>query len=162
MTRVYLALGSNMGDREELIARAVRAVGELTGTHCLARSALIETDPIGPGPQGKYLNGVLAIETTLPPRELLRALLGIESALGRDRAKSERWGPRTIDLDILLYGDLELNEPGLTLPHPRLAQRRFVLAPLAELAPELVVPGLGVSVRDLLSKLDASERSPCS
>lgn len=162
MTRVYLALGSNMGDREELIARAVRAVGELPGTRCLARSALIETDPVGPGPQGRYLNGVLEIETTLPPRDLLAALLTIESALGRDRARSERWGPRTIDLDILLYGDLELDEPGLTLPHPRLAQRRFVLAPLAELARELVVPGLGASVRELLSKLDASERSPCS
>lgn len=161
MTRVYLALGSNLGDREELIARAVRAVGELPGTRLQARSALIETDPVGPGPQGKYLNGVLAIESSLSPRELLRALLGIESALGRDRAKSERWGPRTIDLDILLYGELELDEPGLTLPHPRLAQRRFVLVPLAELAPELIVPGLGASVRDLLVKLDATERSPC-
>lgn len=162
MTRVYLALGSNLGDRETLIARAVREVGQLPGTRTLAQSSLIETDPIGPGPQGRYLNGVLAIETTIPPRELLAALLTIEAGLGRDRARSERWGPRTIDLDILLYGELQLDEPGLTLPHPRLAQRRFVLAPLAELAPELVVPGLGESVRDLHSKLDASEQSPCS
>lgn len=162
MVEVFLALGSNLGDRQRSIEAALRALASLPGTRILASSTLIETDPVGPMPQGRYLNGVLRLETTLPPRALLEAILRVEADLGRDRARSERWGPRTIDLDILLYGNLELDEPGLTLPHPRIAERRFVLGPLAELAPELIVPGLGVRVRDLLAMLIDSESARCS
>lgn len=162
MVEVFLALGSNMGDRHRSIEAALRALASLPGTRILAQSSLIETDPVGPMPQGRYLNGVLHLETSLPPRALLEAILRIEADLGRDRARSERWGPRTIDLDILLYGNLELDEPGLTLPHPRIAERRFVLGPLAELAPELIIPGHRASVRDLLDRLIASESARCS
>jgi 2-amino-4-hydroxy-6-hydroxymethyldihydropteridine diphosphokinase len=112
---------------------------------------LRETEPVGPVEQGPFLNGAVQVATELGPRELLERLLDIEQRLGRVRA--ERFGPRTIDLDLLLYGDEVLDEPGLTLPHPRLHERRFALEPLAELAPDLVVPGRG-EVSALLAKLD--------
>ncbi len=117
----------------------------------LAVSSLRETDPVGVLDQPRFLNGAARLQTELAPRALLDSLLDVERALGRERA--ERWGPRTIDLDLLLYDRLVLDEPGLTLPHPRLHERRFALEPLAELAPGLELPGRG-SVESLLARLD--------
>ncbi len=146
MTRAYVGLGANLGDREATIRAAVAA---LPGV--VAVSSLRETDPVGKIDQPRFLNGVAAVETALTARELLDVLLSVERGLGRERR--ERWGPRTIDLDLLLYGDDTVDEPGLTVPHPRLQERRFALEPLAELDPELVVPGRG-RVKDLLAELD--------
>jgi 2-amino-4-hydroxy-6-hydroxymethyldihydropteridine diphosphokinase len=142
----YIGLGSNLGDREATIASALAA---LPGV--VAVSRLRETAPVGVVDQPRFLNGVARLETALAPRELLDALLAVERSLGRER--HERWGPRTIDLDLLLYGNEVVDEPGLTVPHPRLHERRFVLEPLAELDQALVVPGRG-RVDELLSKLD--------
>jgi 2-amino-4-hydroxy-6-hydroxymethyldihydropteridine diphosphokinase len=146
VTRAYVGVGANLGDREAAIRAAIAALPDV-----VAVSSLRETDPVGVVDQPRFLNGAVAIETTLSPRELLETLLAVERDLGRERG--ERWGPRTIDLDLLLYGDEEVDEPGLTVPHPRLHERRFALEPLAELDPALVVPGRG-AVRDLLSELD--------
>ncbi len=162
MTEAFIALGSNLGDRRDTLTRAVRAIDELGSTRVSARSTLIETDPVGPVAQGKYLNGVVRIETDLSPRELLDALLAIEASLGRDRMGDLRWGPRTADLDLLLFGEMQINDPGLHVPHPRLAQRRFVLEPLCELAPDLVIPGLGKTVGMLLETFVESEGAGCS
>lgn len=118
----------------------------------VAVSSMRETDPVGITEQPRFLNGALALDTTLTPRELLDRLLQVERVLGRVR-DGTRWGPRTIDLDLLLYGEERLDEPGLRVPHPRLAERRFALEPLAELDPEAVVPGAG-KVSDLLAALD--------
>jgi len=146
MATAYVSLGSNLGDREATIRAAVAA---LPGV--VAMSELRETEPVGLVDQPPFLNGVARLETELSARELLEALLAVERQLGRERR--ERWGPRTIDLDLLLYGSEMLEEPGLTVPHPRLHERRFALEPLAELAPSLVVPGRG-RVDDLLAELD--------
>ena len=146
MTRAYVGLGANLGDREATIRAAIAA---LPGV--VAVSSLRETDPVGKTDQPRFLNGVAAVETALSARELLDVLLSVERGLGRERR--ERWGPRTIDLDLLLYGDDTVDEPGLTVPHPRLQERRFALEPLAELDPELLVPGRG-RVKDLLAELD--------
>ena len=146
MTIAYVGLGSNLGDREATIRRAIAA---LPGV--VAVSELRETDPVGVTEQPAFVNGAVALETELSPRELLDSLLAVERDLGRERR--ERWGPRTIDLDLLLYGGEMVAEPGLTVPHPSLHERRFVLEPLAELDPQLVVPGHG-RVRDLLAELD--------
>jgi len=146
VTLAYVGLGSNLGDREATIRAAVAA---LPGV--VAVSKLRETEPVGVTGQPAFLNGAARLETELSPRELLDALLEVERGLGRERR--ERWGPRTIDLDLLLYGGETVDEPGLTVPHPSLHERRFVLEPLAELDPELVVPGRG-RVRDLLAELD--------
>ena len=146
MTVAYVGLGANLGDREETIRAAV---AQLPGV--VAVSPLRETDPVGVTDQPRFLNGVAAVETELAPRELLDVLLAVERRLGRERR--ERWGPRTIDLDLLLYGDEVIDEDGLTVPHPRLHERRFVLEPLADLAPKLVVPGQG-GVEELLAELD--------
>ena len=145
MTRAYVGVGSNLGDREALVRAAVEA---LPGV--VAVSALRETDPVGEVEQPRFLNGAVALETELPPRELLDLLLAVERRLGRERR--ERWGPRTIDLDLLLYGDETIDEPGLTVPHPRLHERRFALEPLLDLDPELAIPGRG-RVADLLAGL---------
>ena len=146
MTRAYVALGANLGDREATIEAAVAA---LPGV--VAVSQLRETDPVGVVDQPRFLNGAVRLETDLSARQLLDALLAIERELGRERR--ERWGPRTIDLDLLLYGGTTVDEPGLTVPHPFLHERRFVLEPLAELDPALVVPGRG-RVSHLLAELD--------
>jgi 2-amino-4-hydroxy-6-hydroxymethyldihydropteridine diphosphokinase len=151
--RAYVGLGANLGDREATIRRAVTLLDELAGLSVVAVSTLRETEPWGPVEQPSYLNGAAAVETELGPRELLDALLAVERRLGRVRRDEVRWGPRTIDLDLLLYGDLVLDEPGLELPHPRLHERRFALEPLAELAPGAVVPGRG-TVSDLLRALE--------
>jgi 2-amino-4-hydroxy-6-hydroxymethyldihydropteridine diphosphokinase len=142
----YVGVGANIGDREGTIRAAIAA---LPGV--VAVSKLRETEPVGVTDQPAFLNGAVAVETELSARELLEILLMIERGLGRERG--ERWGPRTIDLDLLLYGGETVDEPGLTVPHPSLHERRFALEPLAELDPELVVPGRG-RVRDLLAALD--------
>ena len=149
MTRAYVGLGANLGDREATIRAAVEALATEDGIEVTAVSALRETEPVGVGEQPLFLNGAVALDTTLAARDLLDRLLEIEQRFGRVRVPGEH-GPRTLDLDLLLYGDGAIEEPGLTVPHPRLHERRFVLEPLAELAPGLVVPGRG-SVESLLT-----------
>jgi 2-amino-4-hydroxy-6-hydroxymethyldihydropteridine diphosphokinase len=146
VTRAYIGLGSNLGDREQSIRRAAELIG--------ARrvSTIRETEPWGIEDQPFFLNAVAEVETDLPPRRLLDRLLEVERKLGRTR-DGARFGPRTIDLDLLLYGDETIDEAGLQVPHPRLHERRFVLEPLAELEPSLVVPGRG-PVSALLAALD--------
>src|SRR5262249_61587299 len=149
VTVAYIGLGANLGDRACTIREAVDALGAEEGIEVAAVSALRETDPVGVGEQPRFLNGVVGLDTTLGARELLDLLLAVEQRFGRVRVPGEH-GPRTIDLDLLLYGDERIDEPGLTVPHPRLHERRFVLEPLAELAPGLVVPGRG-KVESLLT-----------
>jgi 2-amino-4-hydroxy-6-hydroxymethyldihydropteridine diphosphokinase len=149
--RAFVGIGANLGDREATIRRAVELLDEIDGIEVVAMSTLRETEPWGPVEQPAFVNGAFAVETTLEPPELLAALLDVERLLGRVRA-GERWGPRTIDLDLLLYGERVVDEPGLTVPHPRLHERRFALEPLAELAPDAVVPGRG-TVAELLRGL---------
>jgi 2-amino-4-hydroxy-6-hydroxymethyldihydropteridine diphosphokinase len=150
LIRAYVGLGANLGDREETIRRAVGLLDAEEGIELVAVSTLRETDPVGYADQPPFLNGAAAIDTELAPRRLLEGLLAVERELGRVRAEGPRYGPRTIDLDLLLYGDVVLDEPGLTVPHPRLAERRFVLEPLHELDPGLHLPD-GRAVLDLLS-----------
>ena len=149
--RAFIGVGANLGNRAETIARAIELLGEQDGVEVVAVSTLRDTDPVGVVEQPRFLNGAVAVETELPPPELLERLLDVELALGRTR-EGPRFGPRTIDLDLLVYGDVELAEPGLTIPHPRLAERRFALEPLAELDAGLVVPGAG-PVETLLAQL---------
>jgi len=153
MARAFVGLGSNLGDREENLRRAIDALGSLPGTAVVRKSHLRETEPVGFQDQPRFLNGAVELETSLEAFELLGAMLDIERRLGRRRA-GVRGGPRTIDLDLLVYDDLQIAEPGLELPHPRLAERRFVLEPLADLDPALAVPGRG-AVETLLAKLDS-------
>jgi 2-amino-4-hydroxy-6-hydroxymethyldihydropteridine diphosphokinase len=147
----YIGVGANLGDRRATIERAVELLRAVPGVEVLAVSSLRETDPVGFKEQPRFLNGAVELETTLEPRELLDVLLRVERDLGRTR-EGPRLGPRTIDLDLLVYGDRRLDQPGLTVPHPRLHERRFALEPLAELAPELEIPGRG-PVAELLSGL---------
>ncbi len=151
MARAYVGLGSNLGDREATIRQAVELLGRRPGVRVTSVSALRETEPWGVADQPPFLNGAAAVDTTLSPRELLDALLAVERELGRTR-EGPRYGPRTIDLDLLLYDDVQLDEPGLTVPHPRLHERAFALEPLLDLDPALVVPGRG-ALADLLSAL---------
>jgi 2-amino-4-hydroxy-6-hydroxymethyldihydropteridine diphosphokinase len=151
MPRAFAGLGANLGDREATIRRAVELLGAAPGVSVVALSTLRETDPVGYVDQPRFLNGAVELETTLAPRELLDALLAVERALGRERT-GPRFGPRTIDLDLLLYGDERIDEPGLRVPHPRLHERAFVLQPLAELEPALEIPGRG-RVQTLLAAL---------
>lgn len=152
MARAYVGLGANLGEREEALRAAVAALDATEGVEVVAVSTLRETDPVDYLDQPRFLNGAVAIDTTLTPRELLDALLAVERSLGRTR-DGPRFGPRTIDLDLLLYGDESFDEPGLTIPHPRLHERAFALEPLAELDPGLVVPGHG-PLETLPRKLD--------
>ena len=151
-TTAYIGLGANLGDREATLRRALELLDGRPGITVAAVSTLRETDPVGRLDQPRFLNGAARLETDLPPRALLDALLDVERELGRER--TVRWGPRTVDLDLLVHGELELDEDGLTVPHPRLHERRFALEPLAELAPGLVVPGRG-PVLALLAELDS-------
>jgi 2-amino-4-hydroxy-6-hydroxymethyldihydropteridine diphosphokinase len=142
VTLAYVGLGSNLGDRERTLRAAVDALAAEDRIDVLAVSTLRETEPVGVGEQPLFLNGAVALDTTLPARALLDRLLAIEQRFGRVRVPGEH-GPRTLDLDLLLYGEDEIDEAGLAVPHPHLHERRFVLEPLAELAPGLVVPGRG-------------------
>jgi 2-amino-4-hydroxy-6-hydroxymethyldihydropteridine diphosphokinase len=151
VARAYVGIGANLGPREITLLRAADLLAAAEGIEVVAVSQLRETDPVGFVDQPAFLNGAVALETTLEPRALLDALLEVERQLGRVRA--ERWGPRTIDLDLLLYDDEVVDEPGLSVPHPRLHERRFALEPLAELDPGLEIPGRG-SVSALLAELD--------
>ena len=153
MTRAYVGVGANLGDREGTIRAALAALDARPDVAVVAVSTLRETDPVGYLDQPRFLNGAAALETELGPRELLDALLEVERELGRVRGEGPRFGPRPIDLDLLLHGDLVLDEPGLVVPHPRLHERLFALEPVAELDPALVVPGRG-AVEDLLARLE--------
>jgi 2-amino-4-hydroxy-6-hydroxymethyldihydropteridine diphosphokinase len=148
----YVALGSNLGDRAARLAFALRSMRQLPGTLLMARSRIYETQPVGPPPQAPYLNAVVLLRTRLPPRELLQHLLGIEARVGRVRGR-ERNRPRSLDLDLLLYADLCLQESDLQLPHPRLAERPFVLEPLRELAPRLTPPSLPAAIEQLAARV---------
>jgi 2-amino-4-hydroxy-6-hydroxymethyldihydropteridine diphosphokinase len=152
VTRAYIGLGANLGDREASLRTAVDRLGASRSIDVVAVSSVRETDPVDYTDQPRFLNAAVVVETTLEARELLDRLLAIERELGRTRQRP-RFGPRTIDLDLLVYGDETVDEPGLRIPHPRLHERSFVLEPLAELDPGLVVPGRG-KVADLLAKLD--------
>ena len=147
MTVAYVGLGANLGDREA----AIRAAAEAIGARRL--SPIVETEPWGYEDQPRFLNAVAELDTDLSPRALLERLLEVERALGRDRS-GPRWGPRTIDLDLLLYGEERIAEPGLEVPHPRLHERAFVLEPLAALVPELRIPGHG-TVSEALAGLQS-------
>jgi 2-amino-4-hydroxy-6-hydroxymethyldihydropteridine diphosphokinase len=152
MPHAYVALGANLGDRLASLRAAARRLGLSPATRVTRASAVYETAPIGPiRDQPAFLNAVVEVTTTLGPRALLDRLLAIEAALGRTRTVPQ--GPRTLDLDLLVHGDAIVAEPGLVVPHPRLATRAFVLVPFAEFAPELVVPGTGATVAALLARL---------
>ncbi|BBA71378.1 2-amino-4-hydroxy-6-hydroxymethyldihydropteridine diphosphokinase [Geobacter sulfurreducens] len=157
-SNVFIALGSNMGDRELNLLRAVAEIGKLPETRITALSGFYETEPVGPVPeQPDFLNAVLRIETSLTPHRLLEELQRIETGLfGRRREVPQ--GPRSMDLDILLYGSLTVAVEGLVIPHPRLHQRRFVLVPLAEIAPDMIHPVQEKPVRELLASLPPGER----
>jgi 2-amino-4-hydroxy-6-hydroxymethyldihydropteridine diphosphokinase len=147
MTTAYVGLGSNLGDRERLIREAAELIG------AVRLSTVIETDPWGYANQPQFLNAAAEVHTPLSPRQLLDHLLDVERRLGRERVGAQ-WGPRTIDLDLLLYGDETIEEPGLVVPHPRLSEREFVLRPLVELDPSLKIPGKG-TVQDALAGLSS-------
>jgi 2-amino-4-hydroxy-6-hydroxymethyldihydropteridine diphosphokinase len=153
MATAFVGIGSNLGEPERQIAAALEQLAAEEGIELVAVSTLRQTEPVGYLDQPNFLNGAAQVETELPAAELLERLLAIEARLGRVRGEGPRFGPRTIDLDLLLYGDETIDEPGLTVPHPRLAERRFALEPLAELAPGLEIPGAG-SVQALLAELE--------
>ncbi len=149
----HIGLGSNLGDRRATLEGAIAALDATPGIRVLRVSSFFETEPVGGPPgQGPYLNAAASLGTTLEPSELLLALRAIEARFGRVR--TVRWGERTLDLDLLLFDDRLIQGPGLMVPHPRLAERRFVLAPLAEIAPRAVEPRSGRTVSELLAALD--------
>ncbi|MFZ5466228.1 MAG: 2-amino-4-hydroxy-6-hydroxymethyldihydropteridine diphosphokinase [Pseudomonadota bacterium] len=148
MPLAYIGLGSNLNDPAGQVRRALGVIAALPESRLAAASRLYRSPPMGPVDQPEYINAVAALETELAPRDLLHALQAIEQDFGRVRLR--RWGERVIDLDLLLYDNLRLDSPELTLPHPGIGERAFVLCPLAELAPDLVIPGLG-PLADLLA-----------
>jgi 2-amino-4-hydroxy-6-hydroxymethyldihydropteridine diphosphokinase len=153
MTVVYLGLGSNLGDREAVLRAAIRAL-DAGGVRILHRSSVYETEPVGLRDQPRFLNLVVEAETALSPDDLLALIQLIEASLGRTR--EVRWGPRTVDIDILLFGDETVVTDRLTIPHPEIRGRRFVLEPLAELRPDLKLPG-GPTVADALAALGSNQ-----
>lgn len=155
MTRAFVGLGSNLGDSRRVVTEATRRIDALPRTQVLRSSSHYLTPPWGRQDQPAFINSVVEIETSLDADELLAALLDIERSAGRVR-DGARWGPRALDLDILLYGEDVVCSAGLQVPHPHLAQRAFVLAPLAEIAADRIVPGCG-RVEELLARVDASE-----
>lgn len=153
---VYVGLGSNLGDRAANIEAAIEHLKKIEGLRIKKVSSLYETEPVGGPPQGKFLNGVVCVETSLSPWELLGELKVVEGRLGRKSTVPD--GPRTIDLDILLYRDLVVETEDLKIPHPRMDQRRFVLEPLAEIAPEVVHPRLKKKVSHMLEEITQNEQ----
>jgi 2-amino-4-hydroxy-6-hydroxymethyldihydropteridine diphosphokinase len=150
LTRALIGLGSNVGDRLQFLQRAVMRLGQTSGVHISAVSSVYESEPVGPVAQAWFLNAVVAVGTTLSPVTLLQHTQAIERALGRET--TSHWGPRTIDLDILLYGDMQIRSTALTVPHAELCRRAFVMIPLLELAPDLVLPD-GTEVSACLRRL---------
>ena len=153
--RAFVGIGGNLGDVETTLAEALWAIEALPMTTLQRQSAFYRTPAWGKTDQPDFLNAAVELRTRLAPKVLLDALLEIERRFGRDRATEERWGPRALDLDLLLFGDGPHAEPGLQLPHPRMHERAFVLVPLAEIAPDVVVPGRG-RVADLRAAVDDS------
>ncbi len=153
-----IALGSNLGDRAATLASAIRSLALTPGVEVLRVARPIETPPVGPGAQGDYLNSAATVRTLLNARALLERLHSIERAHGRDRSRTHRWGPRTLDLDLIIFAAQVIDEPGLHVPHPRLAERAFVLVPLAEIASELVVPTTGRTIGQSLAALRSAEK----
>ena len=139
MTTAYLGLGSNLGDRLGNLRRAIALLGARSGIRVVRTSSVYETDPVGGPPQGDFLNAVVKVETSLPARAVLEACMAVEAEMGRVRA--ERWGPRPIDIDLLLFGDERIDEPDLTVPHPRMHERAFVMVPLVEVDPTMATVG---------------------
>jgi len=161
LQRAYAALGSNLGDRDVHLEFALVALADLEGIESPLCSPVYESDPVGPGEQSPYLNAVLSLETSLSPGALLDAMLSIEDRAGRSREPAgARWGPRTLDLDLLLFAARRIDEPDLRLPHPGLSERAFVLAPLADLAPDLVHPVSGESISTLLGRVSCEGIRP--
>jgi 2-amino-4-hydroxy-6-hydroxymethyldihydropteridine diphosphokinase len=154
MAEAFLAFGGNVGDVRNTFAAAIAMLCQDDAVQLVARSSDYRTPPWGVTDQPPFLNAVIAVSTTLSPHALLARAQACERALGRDRARERHWGPRTIDIDVLAYGDLTLHDPELTLPHPRLFERAFVLVPLAEIAPDCIIAG--IRVRDALARVDAS------
>ncbi|MGB9074248.1 MAG: 2-amino-4-hydroxy-6-hydroxymethyldihydropteridine diphosphokinase [Terriglobales bacterium] len=150
---VYLSLGSNVGDREANLRTAIERLAEAGPVQAV--SAFYETEPVEVRDQPWFLNCVVAVEIGMPPRELLNLALAIERAMGRQRTREK--GPRAIDIDILLFGDRVINEPGLKIPHPAMHQRRFVLEPLAEIAPGVLHPAIKKTARQLLAGLPTGQ-----
>lgn len=159
-TRAFVALGSNLGDRRASLERAVLELAITRGVRVVASSSWIETEPVGgPGGQGRYLNGVVELATTLTARELFGRLQAIEAFGGRDRAREQHHGPRTLDLDLLTFGDQRIDDPDLTVPHPRMEERLFVLEPLAQIAASLLLPRAGVTVGERVASLSSRRGS---
>lgn len=158
MAIAYIGLGSNIEDRIGYLKEAIRRIGNLPDTEVESASSAYDTEPMGRTDQPRFLNAVVRVRTWLPPERLLEGLLRIERELGRER--KERWGPRTVDLDLLLYDDRVISKPGLQVPHPRLHERAFVLVPLAELDPELVHPVLGRTLKELSEEVRKQDVVP--
>jgi len=152
MSRAFIGVGSNEGERLERISSAIRALAATPQVRVVQMAMIIETEPVGGPPQPAYLNTVLELDTSLEPMELLRTLQRIEQRLGR-QPSAQRWGPRPIDLDLLLYDDRVVQQPTLCIPHPRMHERRFVLEPLAQLAPDVLHPVLRRPIKELLAEL---------
>ena len=151
MTIVYIGLGSNMESPKEHITTAIKTLSEIQSTHTKKVSSLYKSKPVGPQDQDDYVNAVAELETSLTPLELLDTLQAIENEHGRVR--NERWGPRTLDLDILMFGDEVINNERLTIPHSEMTNRAFVLVPLAEINPDCLIPEKGL-LSDLLTNID--------
>jgi len=151
----FVGLGGNLGDAVATLRSAIKALAHMPETRLLRASGLYRTPAWGMEQQADFINGVAMLETRLEARRLLETLLGVERDFGREREAASRWGPRTLDLDLLLYGDAVIAEPGLQVPHPHLHDRAFALVPLLEIAPDILIPGQG-RAQDALSKLDIS------
>lgn len=156
MSIAFIGLGSNMGDKAANLNNALNELGKVQGIKVLAISSFYKTEPVGDVAQDWFINAAAKIETILTPRELLNSLLSVEKDMGRVR--EVKWGPRVIDLDILLYDDLVIDEEGLAIPHPFMHERGFVLTPLAEIAAEVIHPAIGKSIKDLLMGLSGNKK----